>query len=150
MTEVAAIILKVSGMLAVYGLVIMYKATHDLLHDWKTTRKFVSVKIVILLSVVQNKIFSWFIHTFRPMEKSCLLTPGNPKDLERIVVFWTTFATLMETMLLSHLIIRAFPAEEVSDYPLKNLDLVELELRQIHERIDNAGLESSSSEDDEK
>ena len=31
-------------MLAVYGLVIMYKATHELLHDWNTTRKFVAVK----------------------------------------------------------------------------------------------------------
>ena len=43
------------------------------------------------------------------------------------------FATLVETILLSHLIIMAYPAHEVSDYPLKNLDLVELELRQIHE-----------------
>lgn len=147
--NVAAYILKISGMMAVYGLFIMYKATHDLLHDWNTTRKFVSVKIVILLSVIQNKLFSWFIHTFRPRENSCLLTPGHPEELERIVVFWTTFASLMETVLLSHLIIRAFPAHEVADFPLKNLDLVELELRQIHERSLPSGLDSESSEDDE-
>jgi len=123
--NVAAYILKISGMMAVYGLFIMYKATHDLLHDWNTTR-------------------------FRPRENSCLLTPGHPEELERIVVFWTTFASLMETVLLSHLIIRAFPAHEVADFPLKNLDLVELELRQIHERSLPSGLDSESSEDDEE
>jgi len=147
--SVAGYILKISGMLAVYGLFIMYKATHDLLHDWSTTRKFVSVKIVILLSVVQNKIFSFFIHRFRPRDRSCLLTPGHPKDLERVVIFWTMFASLVETVLLSHLIIRAFPAHEVSDYPLKNLDLVELELRQIHERSAPGRMDSTSSEDED-
>ncbi|CAK9030325.1 unnamed protein product [Durusdinium trenchii] len=152
MQSVAGYILKASGMLAIYGLFVMYKATHDLLHDWNTTRKFVAIKLVILLSVIQNKLFGLFIRKFRPPDESCLLEPNNPKDLEHVIAWWTTFATLVETVLLSHLIIKAFPAHEVSDYPLKNLDLVEMELRQIHESESTKGgslsMETSSSDGD--
>ena len=41
---VADPLLKVSGMVAMYGLFVMYAATHELLHRWNTTRKFISVK----------------------------------------------------------------------------------------------------------
>lgn len=37
-------------------------------------------------------------------------------------------------------LLKAFLALEVSDYPLKNLDLVEMELRQIHESESTKGL----------
>ena len=36
--QLASVVLKISGVLAVYGLFVMYKATHDLLDDWNTTR----------------------------------------------------------------------------------------------------------------
>eukprot|EP00913_Durusdinium_trenchii_P000403 g370.t1 len=83
MQSVAGYILKASGMLAIYGLFVMYKATHDLLHDWNTTRKFVAIKLVILLSVIQNKLFGLFIRKFRPPDESCLLEPNNPKDWKK-------------------------------------------------------------------
>ncbi|CAK9045421.1 Putative ankyrin repeat protein RF_0381 [Durusdinium trenchii] len=127
-------VLKVSGLLAVYGLFVMYKATHELLHDWKTTAKFLSVKLIIGLSTLQKMLLRKIVEVFPPHEGSCLLDPLHPKDLDRALAYWSSYLTLLETILLACLVIKAFPAEEVADYPLKNLDFVELELRQIHQK----------------
>ena len=67
--------------------------------------------------------------------------------------FWTSYVTLLETTILARLItqvgliydlsqrLEAFPAEEVADYKLKNLDYMELELRQIyHARVGRTSL----------
>eukprot|EP00913_Durusdinium_trenchii_P011082 g10404.t1 len=127
-------VLKVSGLLAVYGLFVMYKATHELLHDWKTTAKFLSVKLIIGLSTLQKMLLRKIVEVFPPHETRCLLDPLHPKDLDRALAYWSSYLTLLETILLACLVIKAFPAEEVADYPLKNLDFVELELRQIHQK----------------
>ena len=132
--------LKVSGMLAVYGLFVMYKATHELLHEWNTTAKFVAVKLVIGVSTVQDMVIEKLVEdVFPPPPTSCLRDPLHPGHLGRAVVFWRSYLTLIETVVLAGLIIRAFPAEEVKDYHLKNLDLMELELRQIHQRSRQRG-----------
>ncbi|CAJ1446702.1 unnamed protein product [Effrenium voratum] len=140
--------LKFSGLLAVYGLFVMYKATHELLADWNTTRKFVSIKIVILLSIVQKKLITWFIRAIYTPEKTCLINPYEPKDLDHLINFWTQWLILLETVVLVKLIGWAFPPHEVSDYPLKNLDLVELELRQLQQQKRAACAADVSSDDD--
>lgn len=132
--KISQAVLKVSGMLAMYGLFIMYKATHDLLQNWNTTRKFVALKVVIVVSTLQDKLLSWLISSTGLLTTNCLLSTEHPEDMHRLLTFWSCYFTLLETVPLSLLIIKAFPAMEVTDHPLKNLDLVELELRQIHER----------------
>lgn len=141
---IARTCLKISGMLAVYGLFVMYKATYDLLHDWNTTRKFMAVKLVIGLSVVQEKVVSKLMTTLPPMETNCFRTHSDEK-MHHFEIFLTSYFTLLETVILSRLIIKAFPADEVSDSPLKNLDLVELELRQIHEKQSRDDLQRRES-----
>ncbi|CAL1139377.1 unnamed protein product [Cladocopium goreaui] len=132
--KISEAVLKVSGVVAMYGLFIMYKATHDLLHNWNTTRKFVALKVVIVVSTLQGKLLSWLISSTGLFTTKCLLSKEHPEDMHRLLTFWSCYFTLLETVVLSLLIIKAFPAHEVTDYPLKNLDLVELELRQIDER----------------
>lgn len=151
LNRIARWVLKASGLLAIYGLMTLYKATHGLLHHWHTTRKFLAIKFVIFLSILQGKIFAWCIHAFHRGEHTCLVDPARPEDLEHVIIFWTQFATLLETILMVYLMARAFTPEEVSDYPLKNLDLVELELRQLHasEEGSTARNGSFSSSDEE-
>ncbi|CAE8672196.1 unnamed protein product [Polarella glacialis] len=123
-------VLKVSGLTAVYGLFVLYKATHDLLHEWNTTVKFLSIKFVILLSMVQKRILGLLIDKFRKKENSCLIEPGHPDNLEQVVNFWCQFLIVLETILMICLLRRAFPVEELKDMDYLHIDLVELELAQ--------------------
>jgi len=127
-------VLEVSGLLAMYGLFVLYGATHDLLQNWNTSKKFISVKVMIVLSTIQEMVFSLLIRDVFPQEKvvkSCWVDPEHPEDIERAVQFWTSFANLLETVMISYLITQAFPASDVSDHPVQHLDLMELELRLV-------------------
>ncbi|CAE8602164.1 unnamed protein product [Polarella glacialis] len=123
-------VLKVSGLTAIYGLFVLYRATHDLLHEWNTTVKFFSIKFVILLSNVQHGILRLLIEKFRKKENSCLIEPGHPDNFEHVVNFWNQFLVLLETILMICLLRRAFPVEELKDMVFHHIDLVELELVQ--------------------
>lgn len=52
--KVVGILQKISGFVAIYGLMILYVATHDLLENWRTTSKFVAIKVVVLLCTFQE------------------------------------------------------------------------------------------------
>jgi len=124
-------VLKVSGLTAVYGLFVLYKATHDLLHEWNTTVKFLSIKFVILLSIVQKRFLGMLVKKLLPKEAdSCLFEPGYPHNLEQVVNFWSQFLIVLESILMIYLIRRAFPVEELKDMDYLHIDLVELELAQ--------------------
>merc|ERR1712032_805921 len=81
------VILKLSAFLAIYGLFVIYKSTHDALHkddkhtdasrDWRTTPKFISVKIVILLSMFQKMFVAIMVKKLRARDptKTCLSVP---------------------------------------------------------------------------
>ncbi|CAE7529482.1 unnamed protein product, partial [Symbiodinium necroappetens] len=100
---VADPLLKVSGMVAMYGLFVMYAATHELLHRWNTTRKFISVKAMVALSILQQKLLGLLVPLLAE-EKNCWVDPEHPEETERLVHFWVTFATLLETVVMSRLI----------------------------------------------
>lgn len=143
------IILKLSGLTGIYGLFVMYKATHDLLEHWNTTRKFVSIKFVILLTLVQTRLFGFLLHKFRRKDNTCLVDPLKPHDLHHVLTFWSQTLMLVETVLMVYLLSKAFPAEEVQDFRLHHIDLVELELQEM--KTGKAGYKESdvSSSDDQ-
>lgn len=144
------VVLKVSAMTAVYGLFVLYRATHDLLHDWNTTRKFISVKLVIFLSLLQKQVLTRLIHRFRKDATSCLIDPWDAEDLEHVVNFWSQFVLLLDTLILIWLIVTAFPAEEVNDFRQHHAELVELELAHSHMRhmkIDDSDDDDTSCDD---
>lgn len=51
-----------------YGLMILYVRTHDLLKDWRTTGKFVGIKCVVFLSQFQELILGWVISRVEPIQ----------------------------------------------------------------------------------
>ncbi|CAE8589809.1 unnamed protein product, partial [Polarella glacialis] len=94
---IMSIALKISGFTAVYGLFVLYKATYDLLHEWNTTVKFLSIKFVILLSIVQKRFLGMLVKKLLPKEAdSCLFEPGYPHNLEQVVNFWSQFLIVLE------------------------------------------------------
>lgn len=148
MTHWVKRILKVSGWIGIYGLFVMYKATKDVLEHWNTTRKFMSIKFVILLSIVQAWLLSLLAHKFRRKDNTCLVDPLKPNDLHHVVTFWSQVLLLVETVLMVYLLSKAFPAEEVQDFRLHHLDLVELELQQMKSGKSGYKEGDTSSSDD--
>mmetsp|Transcript_25350 Transcript_25350/g.45911 ORF Transcript_25350/g.45911 Transcript_25350/m.45911 type:complete len:136 (+) Transcript_25350:743-1150(+) len=133
--------------MAIYGLFVMYKATHDLLHEWKTTGKFIAIKVVILLSILQEKVIKMLIYKFRRKDNTCLVDPADPEDLDHVVTYWSQFALLLDTILMVCLLSRAFDPEEVQDLQQQHLDLVELELQQM--KVEGGNLKTESDSDDD-
>merc|ERR1719458_2480097 len=122
-------------MIAVYGLFVLYKSTHDLLHDWGTTKKFISIKFVIGLSLIQSKLVSWLIHRFRHPDRTWLID------------HWIAMLLAVESVIMVLLTSSAFPAEEVQPAKAQQLALVETSLEHVRDlETTYADLASSDSE----
>ncbi|CAE7252597.1 unnamed protein product, partial [Symbiodinium pilosum] len=62
---------SVSMFCCLQALFALYRATHDVLHRYKTTSKFLAIKMLILLSLIQKTLVVWIFHT------SLVLIPGS-------------------------------------------------------------------------
>jgi len=145
----SAVVLKASAMTAVYGLFVLYKSTHDLLHDWSTTKKFISIKFVIGLSVIQGKLVSWLIHRFRHPERTCLLDPKEPESLEWVIDHWIAMLIAVESVIMVLLTSSAFPVEEVQSAKAQPCAFVEMSLERVRDVEETyADVASSDSADE--
>merc|ERR1719464_2712551 len=107
----SAVVLKASAMTAVYGLFVLYKSTHDLLHDWRTTKKFISIKFVIGLTLVQGMLVRWLMHRFRPPESKCLIDPTEPENHEWAIEHCIAMLIAVESVIMVLVTSSAFPVE---------------------------------------
>lgn len=129
-------VVKVSGFVAIYGLFVMYLATHDLLLHWRITAKFVAIKVVVLLITYQEILVPIALKHLAPASVDCLADPLYPHDDEiqmKHREHWASmYLTAVESLLLSILILKAFPAQEIT---LKDQEyhmvLLELELERM-------------------
>jgi len=145
-SNMSRIVLKFSGLLAIYGLFVIYKATHHILEQYRTTSKFVAIKIVILLSMLQARIISILIHKFRKSDSTCLVDPAHPEDLDHVVTFWSQFVLLLDTVLMTWLLTQAFDPNEITEFEHGHLELVELELQQMN---NEGNLKTETDSDDD-
>lgn len=141
--------LKLSGLAAVYGLMILYLSTKKLLHHWNTTMKFVCIKGVVLISILQELILKLLIKALHEESNSCLLEPGHPGKLDHLVHFWNSYLVTLQSVVFAWLVAKAFPAEEVRDFVGHHLDLVEVELGQAHWLDKGRAAKSTSSEEED-
>lgn len=142
---VSKIILKVSGLTAVYGLFVLYKSTHDLLEHWNTTNKFLSIKFVIFLSLVQSFLIAFVMKRIRTKhQNTCLIDPLEPDSLEWVNGHYLAMFIAIESVLMVHFVIKAFPASEVVDADVRHLDLVEMELEHLHASGHDSGSETDT------
>jgi len=140
------IVLKFSGFLAIYGLFVIYKATHHILEEYRTTAKFIAIKVVILLSMLQAKLVGLLLHKFRRKDNTCLVDPDHPEELEHVITYWSQFVLLLDTVLMTWLLSRAFDPNEVTEFEHGHLELVELELQQMN---NDSNLKTVSDSDDD-
>jgi hypothetical protein len=110
-------VLKISTIVAVYGLFVTYGATKDLLHNWNTTKKFFVLKAPLLLIVLQDLIVSAVIDAVSGGGVLCgvhatFLWPEAVH--ESLARFWSRWLTTIECIGLALLVTRAFPAEEIA------------------------------------
>eukprot|EP00419_Tripos_fusus_P001078 CAMPEP_0172682172 /NCGR_PEP_ID=MMETSP1074-20121228/17977_1 /TAXON_ID=2916 /ORGANISM="Ceratium fusus, Strain PA161109" /LENGTH=156 /DNA_ID=CAMNT_0013500809 /DNA_START=566 /DNA_END=1036 /DNA_ORIENTATION=+ len=135
MKTVSAGILKVSGLTAVYGLFVMYKATHNLLEHWHTTKKFVSIKCVIFISLLQSLCMRPLLQHVQRPENHCLKDPKHPGNLDLVAEHYIATLLSVEAMAMAYLVRSAFPASELQDQALvHHMDVVEMSLAQIQEQ----------------
>jgi len=127
--------IKLSGFAAIYGLFIMYFATHDLLHKWNVTAKFISLKIIVLLSTLQETLIGLLIKHIKAPSKDCLADPFSPskevQDIHR-EHFNSMWLTALESLLVALLVSRAFPCSELYNIEDENTtQYVEMQLESL-------------------
>lgn len=130
------VVLKVSGIIAVYALFVLYWATRDLLHAWGTTLKFFSIKFMIVISLLQQRLVAWLCEKFWHKDGSCLIDPAEPENLKFVIQHWCAVLIALESVFMMMLFRNAFPPSEVKDEHLHHFDILHMALRQGQEDAD--------------
>lgn len=129
---------KLAAFVCIYGLFILYKASHNLLHHWNPTTKFISLKLVVVLMAYQELMIKLAIKHLSPAGTHCLAVEGVTGELATELQnqnrehFNSMYFVALESILVAYLVRRAFPASE-----LKTMDaqihgkLIEMDLEQM-------------------
>mmetsp|Transcript_139013 Transcript_139013/g.432486 ORF Transcript_139013/g.432486 Transcript_139013/m.432486 type:complete len:396 (+) Transcript_139013:309-1496(+) len=124
-------ILIVSSFICLWGLFIAYKSSHDLLHHWNTTRKFFSIKAVLIIMVWQESLLDHVgPHVLRSRDISCFRHVGFRRAWEDVEShWWGMWLLTLEMVLMALALVRAFPAEEIREsIPEIHHDLLDMEM----------------------
>lgn len=106
----------VSSLVCLYGLFILYHTTHDLLRQWNTTRKFVAIKVGLVLLIVQELLLEKFLVLFLEHEGSCFQDLGFIYQWAHIEAkWWGQVCVAVEAIPMALLLRRAFPVDELNE-----------------------------------
>jgi len=114
-------LMKWSALFCIYGLFILYKATHHLLESWNPTAKFVSLKLCVFMMAWQEFIIKSVVRSNPSTDDKCLadttLTGAVGKELqdhfrER---FYIMYCVVLESILVAYMVRKAFPASELEE-----------------------------------
>jgi hypothetical protein len=89
-----------------YNLFQLYVLTHDLLHHFNTTPKFLAIKAILGIAVLQGMVIKVVVKKF--------IQPGA-FTIEAKCEFWASFALTVEAIILAHAHGSAYPVEELRD-----------------------------------
>merc|ERR1712151_284089 len=84
---------KVSGLVALYGLNVLRKSTKSLLIKWNPNLKFWTFKILTTLSLFQDKILEFAVPQFLPDSGKCLSSlkdGGYSQEFKHYLSNWLT------------------------------------------------------------
>jgi hypothetical protein len=96
----------VSVLVCAYGLFIFYKATHEVLAEYKTGLKFATIKAIVLLAAIQGVVIQGLINAGK-VKGTDFLTPEEQGEI------WNNFLLVVEMFVISFMFAAAFP---LSDY----------------------------------
>eukprot|EP00929_Paragymnodinium_shiwhaense_P061744 TRINITY_DN30865_c0_g1_i1.p1 TRINITY_DN30865_c0_g1~~TRINITY_DN30865_c0_g1_i1.p1 ORF type:complete len:361 (-),score=62.79 TRINITY_DN30865_c0_g1_i1:421-1503(-) len=139
----ACLALRVSALTSVYGLFILYNSSKELLKDWHTLEKFLSIKAILLLSVLQDRLVELLVGHGVFHIPACI---RNDRLSDFMRIFINQWLLGFEMVFMALLLVRAFPPHELVEAKQEHWDYVELELA----RMSLAGnLEDGSITDEE-
>lgn len=101
-----------SVFIAMWGLIILYHAVHDLLPAHRLTFKFVAIKSIIVLGSVQKV-------ALKLMAGWGWITPAGLFNSPDPTLFWGSGLTVLEALGMSIWLMKAFPAWMLPDIPLE-------------------------------
>jgi len=133
------VLVGASNLFCIYGLVILFLATKNLLRAWKTKRKFVAIKVVLVIAIWQHFAIEAIVARFTggPGSDSCFQYAGwaavlrDQTDWWRLVEknFFDAWISTMEAVPMALMMRWAFRAEEL-----------QISLREIHQDVLELGL----------
>ena len=107
---------QLSTLLALWGLFALYQASHDPLRHWNTTKKFVSLKAVLVLELVQEHLIAFLLDagSYGPGDGLDGATLDACRHGQLVEHFWSQVVLLLECLLMACLIRSAFPPHELA------------------------------------
>jgi len=135
---VAKLVEKASSFTAIYGLLVLFFSTKDLLHQWNIKTKIIAVKLVVFLSNFQNPILGIVLHHVHGLNLACFAGHG--------ALFWSMYLLSIESVCLALLVRRGFSAAELTGLEAEHhVHVVELELLRLSETPSKAVAEEGAS-----
>merc|ERR1712113_198590 len=105
---------SLSALICLYGLFILYVSTHELLHRWNTTKKFVAIKVFLVLLVYEELMIDKVVDKALHGHKSCFEDVGFNTPWETVEARWWIFWVISVQCIPMVLMLRAaFPASEL-------------------------------------
>lgn len=101
---------KISELCALWGLFVLYVATKKMLTKWRTTQKFVSLKVIVLIQVLQRPIVALVLRHVVPL---FLPDKGFCLPIESLINVTSSWLLMGWCVVLAVLISRAFTAKEI-------------------------------------
>ena len=94
----------------------LYQASHDPLRHWNTTKKFVSLKAVLVLELVQEHLIAFLLDagSYGPGDGLDGATLDACRHGQLVEHFWSQVVLLLECLLMACLIRSAFPPHELA------------------------------------
>eukprot|EP00301_Raphidiophrys_heterophryoidea_P020439 c5130_g1_i1.p1 GENE.c5130_g1_i1~~c5130_g1_i1.p1 ORF type:complete len:326 (-),score=53.32 c5130_g1_i1:250-1227(-) len=110
-TQNAYVIIRIVGtvsiLVAVWALLILYKASHDQLLHFHMTSKFIAIKAMLIITALQEMVISSYIKKKGDHDSSKMFTT------EFKAHFFMSFVVCIEGFIMTLLLIRAFPDREL-------------------------------------
>lgn len=140
----------VSNIVCLQALFILYSSTHDLLVEWNTTRKFVAIKLILVLLMYQDLLIEKFLTPVLERQDSCFehlhLSHRRWADLE--TQFWGMWLLMLEMIPTSILLRSAYSTGDLYKvFPEVHHEILDLQLAQAHEAEHSDDQDMASSDD---
>eukprot|EP00299_Pterocystis_sp_00344_P012776 c6183_g1_i1.p3 GENE.c6183_g1_i1~~c6183_g1_i1.p3 ORF type:complete len:157 (-),score=47.07 c6183_g1_i1:117-587(-) len=97
----------ISALLAVWGLFIIFSATHNILREYNTAWKFLAIKGILILTSSQELAIALFVRKDE-------IPPEDKFSTLFLVQFYVSFVACVEGFILTLSLIWAFPESEIA------------------------------------
>jgi len=106
----------ISTMVCFYGLIILYSSSHDLLHAWNPTKKFVAIKLFILALAWEEWLIEKFFVKFLHQHDSCFEEVGFVRDWASVEgKWWSMWLIVVQGIPMMLMMRAAFPASDLME-----------------------------------